>query len=456
MRKSPLLTICIVFLFSYSTVLFSPAVTQTVSGYAENVQIGFSWINGIDGASEMVGAGYAKAIEMGAQIEHREYRWDYLDLTMTSLSEWSDLYLSKNPEIAVSLALSVINGNSTALPFNITTFSRYTSPATNGTRFNDTLILNTLRNMTIKVFDVLNLTYISFGSEINGFFESYFDYDTKTFTSTAMLEDYVDLLEKMYVFIHSRFPATKVLTIFRYQLPMDIDTIQALIPYFTNTCDIFGISARIFTDNYGRLAYLSDQDVFERFSAVANLTSKQIAITNTYTISDSRAGGSELYQANYIHYLFNTIKKLDNRLAFVCWYTIYDYPPGYLGTFFSPFLEVHATAGLLSYTGNVKPAYFAWIEEMTAAGKLPSYYSAWKISLISLFIAAILGFLIFVYVKEFPEFKKDWPTRVKAPKAEKVEEPKVIQLEEKKPKKKSSPPIKEPEQEKGSSEESNT
>ncbi|RLI73484.1 hypothetical protein DRO91_02855, partial [Candidatus Heimdallarchaeota archaeon] len=67
MRKSPLLTICIVFLFSYSTVLFSPAVTQTVSGYAENVQIGFSWINGIDGASEMGGAGYAKAIEMSAQ-----------------------------------------------------------------------------------------------------------------------------------------------------------------------------------------------------------------------------------------------------------------------------------------------------------------------------------------------------------------------------------------------------
>jgi len=435
MRKSHLTTLSILLLFGLSFLLHASVSLPLTHGYAENVKIGFSWINGINGASEMVGTGYAKAVEMGASIEHREYRWDYLDLTMTSLNEWSNLYLTKNPSLEASLALSVINGNTTALPFNITSFSRYTAISPNITRLNDTLILNTLRNMTIKVFDVVNVTYISFGSEINGFFETYFDYETKTLTSTAMLEDYVDLLEKMYQFIHSRYPSVKVLTIFRYQLPMDIENIKVLLPYFTSTCDIFGISARIFTDDYGRLAYLSETDVYERFSAFTNLTSKKVAITNTYTISDSRSGGSERYQANYIHYLFSTIKKLENKLEFVCWYTLYDYPPGYLSTYFSPFLEVHATAGLLSSKGNIKPSYHAWIEEMRAAGKLPSYFLAWKIALASLFLAAIVGFLVFVYVKEIPEFKKDWVLKPKALKEEKTDAPKTIQLEEKKTKK---------------------
>ncbi|MCK5158369.1 MAG: hypothetical protein KAR08_04390 [Candidatus Heimdallarchaeota archaeon] len=52
--------------------IFSQFATgaPVVESYGENVKIGFSMINGLDGATEFIDAGYQRAIEMGAQIEH--------------------------------------------------------------------------------------------------------------------------------------------------------------------------------------------------------------------------------------------------------------------------------------------------------------------------------------------------------------------------------------------------
>jgi hypothetical protein len=252
-----------------------------------------------------------------------------------------------------------------------------------------------------------------------------------------MLYDYIDLLEQMYDFIKTNYTETKVLTNFRFQPPRDLFIIEDILPLFNDTCDYFSVSPRIFTDDYGFLAKPNQQEVLERFSSFANLTSKKIAITNTYTISDGRAGGSEFYQASYVRYLFNFIKLYDTQIEFVCWYSMFDYPPGYLSTYFSPFLEVHATAGLCSPSGDPKMAYFAWIEEMQAAGRSLNYWKKWKIALGSLVFAATLGLLVYAYVAEgIPAFKE----QIKKEEAAETKPEKITLDKEKKKKRKEKKP----------------
>jgi len=431
----------IIFVLSTFVLSFMPTTlgdSITVDPYGEDVKIGFSWINGLIGASELIDMGYAKAQFMGAEIEHREYRWDFLDYDMLlSISEWNGLYLSKYPDLETSVALSVITGNSTAIPITLDLeydFVRYTASSVNVTRINDTLIMNSLKNMTMGVMNIVNPTYISFGSEINGLFESYYDSETNTLTDTAMLEDYVDLCEQMYDFIKVNYSDTKVLTIFRYQPPDDIQNIRLILPYFEDACDIFGVSTRIFTDIYGFNSMLDEAGVLDRFTSFANLSSKKFAITNAYTISDSRAGGSEFYQENYVRYLFNVIKEYEDELEFLCWYTVFDYPPGYLTTFFNPFLEAHATAGLCTHNGDEKRSYHAWIEEMRIMGRLPDYRLPWKTAVASLTIIAVIGFLGYAYVMEGLQFRKDHPKAEKIKIEEPVDEPSELTLEAKKPK----------------------
>lgn len=406
MRRSKYLIFVVLSTLILPSLIFPAISNNQTQGYAEDVKIGFTAINGLIGASEMTDMGYAKAKDMGCQLEHREYRWDFLNLTITPVLEWDQLYLDRYPEFSKSLALSIISGNSSALPI-IYEFKSYTNTSEATIRFNDTAVVNSLKEFTNSLITGLELDYISFGSEINGFFETYFDYETETMNNTAMLIDYIDLCEQMYDFVKINHTDTKVLTIFRYQPPSDLINIESLIHLFNNTCDIFGISSRIFTDDLGYLNLLDELEVFKRYTSFTNLTSKKIAITNTYTISDSRAGSSEYYQANFVRYLFNFIELYDDRVEFVCWYSIFDYPPGYLSAYFSPFLEVHATAGLFSPSGDPKMSYYAWIEEMQAAGRLQNYWKAWKIAVGSLVIAAVVGFMVFAYVMEgLPEFKK--------------------------------------------------
>ncbi|NHJ39682.1 MAG: hypothetical protein FK731_06575 [Asgard group archaeon] len=429
-----LLIIFLSTLFLPSLIISSTFPTST-QGYAEDVKIGFTAINGLIGASEMTDMGYAKAKEMGCQIEHREYRWDFLNLTLTPILEWDQLYLNRYPEFSKSLALSIISSNSSALPIDYN-FQSYTNASEAIVRFNDTAVVEPLKKFANLLIGGMELDYVSFGNEINGFFETYFDYETETMNNTVMLMDYIDLCEQMYDFVKTNYSDTKVLTIFRYQPPIDLINIEAIISLFNNTCDIFAISSRIFTDNFGYLTQLDESGVLERYSSFANLTSKKIAITNTYTISDSRAGSSEYYQASFVKHLFNFIELYDDKLEFVCWYSIFDYPPGYLSAYFSPFLEVHATAGLFTPTGDPKMSSFAWLDEMQAAGRLPNYWKTWKIAVGSLVIAAVIGFVIFVYVMEgLPEFKKKIEDEEKESK-EKVEiSPKETKRrKEKKPK----------------------
>ncbi len=428
--------LCIIFVLSLMIIpLFTDYSFSTVTAepYGENVKIGFSWINGLVGASELIDPGYVRAVEMGAQIEHRDYRWDFLNLSFTSINEWKELYLNKHPTIEASIAVSVLYGNSTCLPFNID-FESYTEITGTTLRFNDTSIVHELKLITDDIMAVLDPTYISFGSEVNGFFETFYDYEEDNLTNTVMLEDYVDLCEQLYDYVKTNYPTVKVLTIFRYQPPEDIKNIEKLQPYFTNCCDIFGVSARIFTDTYGYNSMLDEAGVLERYSSFANLSSKKFAITNAYTISDSRAGGSEYYQESYVRYLFNVIKQYEAKLEFLCWYTIYDYPPGYLSTFVSPFLEVHATAGLLTHNGDLKRSYYAWIDEMLEMGRLPDYRLPWKKAVGSLTIIAVFGFMTYAYVMEGLQFRKEEEkakTKAKTPEEEK--EPKRKKKKEKKP-----------------------
>ncbi|HUT81122.1 MAG TPA: hypothetical protein VMZ29_07960 [Candidatus Bathyarchaeia archaeon] len=429
--------LCFIFVLSLMVIPFLTdflIIPIAAEPYGEDVKIGFTWINGLSGASELIDIGYVKAAEMGAQIEHREYRWDYLDLSFNSIFEWSDIYLSRYPTINASIALSVINGNSSCIPFDIE-FEPYTELSTGTIRFNDTVIVNRLLNMTQSVINVLSPTYISFGSEVNGFFETYYDYETDNITNTLMLEDYVDLCEQLYDFVKVNYTNVQVLSIFRYQPPEDIQNIRKFLPYFTDCCDIFGVSARIFTDNNGYNSMLDLDGVLERYTSFANLSSKKFAITNAYTISDSRSGGSEYYQENYVRYLFSVIKKYEAKIEFLCWYTVFDYPPGYLSTFFNPYLEAHATAGLLTSNGDLKRSYFAWIDEMRSMGRLTDYRIPWKTAVGSLTIVAVFGFLTYAYVMEGLQFRKeDEKEKTKEQPSEAEKEEKRKKKKEKKPK----------------------
>ncbi|MCK5046765.1 MAG: hypothetical protein KAS22_09310 [Candidatus Heimdallarchaeota archaeon] len=394
-----------------------------VESYGENVKIGFSMINGLDGATEFIDAGYQKAIEMGAQIEHRDYGWGLLNFSLTPLIEWQEFYLEKYPQINTSLAINVIYGNTTTFAYPFENFTFYSTPAEATYRFNDTVIFDTLRNLTIDIMEIIDLDYISYGSEINGIFESFFDYSSSTMTNTVMLDDYVDLCEQLYDFVKTNYSDTQVLSIFRYQAPFDLRNIEPIISNFDNACDIYGLSCRVFTDKYGGLAFLNESETLEKFSNFTSLTTKKFAITNIYTISDSRHGGSFAYQGEFVRYLFNVIENYENDLEFLCWYTIYDYPSGYLSLVYSPLLEPHSTAGLCTHAGDSKVSYYTWIEEMRAMGRLPNYLMPWKIGVGVLILFAISGFLVYAYVMEGIQFRKEQDK-------DKVKEPKEISFDE--------------------------
>ncbi len=375
--------------------------------YGQNVKIGFNQINGIEGASELRDLGYLKAIDMGAQLEHKELRWDLINYSLTTVFEWEEIFLSRHPTLEASLALAVISGNASTMPlvFNFTTHYNNITPTT--IRYNDTSILKGLQNITDYVMAIIpDLSYISFGVEINGLFETYFNFNTIEFTNTVALQDYVDLCQQMYDYMHANYPTVKVLTSFRYQRASDILCIEDLVPYFDSITDIFGLSCRVPTTEYGTLAQLTEEELIERFSLFNETTTKKFAITNIYTISDNRAGGSNIYQSLFIQYLFKVIKTFEDELEFVCWYTIFDYPPGYYTMLYGAYLEPHSTAGLLTIKGDPKRAYFTWIKEMTTAGKLVGYISNWEYAIGSIALAAIVGFVIFCYVKEGIDMKK--------------------------------------------------
>ncbi|MHA1354875.1 MAG: hypothetical protein ACTSR1_06855, partial [Candidatus Heimdallarchaeota archaeon] len=139
-------------------------------------------------------------------------------------------------------------------------------------------------------------------------------------------------------------------------------------------------------------------------------------ITNTYVISDKRAGGSETYQALYVRNLFGVMDVLGDDLEFVCWYRVFDFPPGYLGMLVNPYLEVHATAGLLNAAGQSKYAYHIWMEEMSVRGRIPTYYAPWKIAIGAVGLTIITGFLVFVFVMEGIDSYKDMVNEEKLPK----------------------------------------
>ncbi|MEA2071361.1 MAG: hypothetical protein U9O98_08730 [Asgard group archaeon] len=402
-----------------------------VTAAAEDIKIGFTWINGPTSSPELYDVGYNHAVEMGGQIEHRSYGWGDLTSNWQYLMEWKTTYLDTHPELASSVSIAVINSNTTNLPANIT-IERYTTPPapdSNVTRFNDPFIIEQLQNFTDFVVSLIpDLQYISYGAEINDYFETFYDFESEYLTSSAMLDDYIDLCENMYDYIQNNYPNITVLTIFRNQrAEVDIKVIEEILPSFVNTCDVYAFSARIFTTPQGYLAQLTTSGIINRVQEFVDLCGdKKFAITNMYMISEARAGGGGLYQASFVSAFFQLTDEYSEKLEFLCWYTLFDYPPGYLQTIVNPYLEIHSTAGLLTLNGDPKPAYYQWINEMKARNRIPSYTTTWKIVVASLILAAIIAFITFTFVMEGLDFSKE----------KESDEPEVITFTKKKEKKK--------------------
>lgn len=429
----------ITFLFALFLVpfLFTPltaGITQAAPA-DEYPKIGFSYINGIAGATELEIAGYEKAVEMGATIEHRDYSWAYLEFYLNRIQEWKQLFINKFPELDASVSVGVISSNNSVLTsaFNFTRYTTIPTPESNITRFNDPIVVTRLQNVTdIILGSIGNFSYISYGDEINGFFESYFDYDTETMTNTVMLDDYVNLTEQMYDYVKANYPTVKVMMNFRNQITSDPINIAAIIDRFNDSCDIYSMAGKIFTNDFGFLENLSQDEILARFEDFIDLTgSKKFAITNVFTISDSSAGGSELYQANFVHTLFELASEYSDEMEFLCWYHLYDLPRGYYGMLINPFLEAQRTQGILSEFGDYKLSYYAWIEEMQALGRIPNYLAPWKIAIYAIALTAICGFIVFAYVMEGIDiYKKQQETE------EAKEEIELATKSEKPPKKK--------------------
>lgn len=389
------------------------AILIPISFVSQNVQadhqlqgsytkIGFSWINSVAGISELASMGYSKAAEMGCQIEHRDYSWLLLNDNYLQVYEWIQVFLSDFPEIDVSMTISVIMGGFLTIPGNYS-IQPYTEINENVTRINDPRLVSGLKLVTDLMYNLSDnrIDYISFGSEINTFFGQFYNYTSKSFENTVMLDDYVDLCEQMYDYVKDNHSGTDVLTIFRYQTEYDIDLVEDMINEFDSACDIIGLSPRVFTNNYGYLDRLDYETMEKRFTDVSTLAyPKKIAITNTYVISDKRAGGSETYQALYVRNLFGVMDVLGDDLEFACWYRVFDFPPGYLGMLVNPYLEVHATAGLLNSAGLSKYSYHIWMEQMSARGRIPTYYAPWKIAIGAVGLTVICGFIVFTFVME--------------------------------------------------------
>jgi hypothetical protein len=370
-----------------------------------DTKVGFSWINGPVGGSEFVDIGYKRAQELGCQIEHRDYTWG--DLTTSTnwqvIYEWSHLYLDRYPSMDSSVALSVISTNYTSYPPEYN-FTRYTEESSLGniTRFNDASIVSDLKDFTdFLLMEIPELDYLSFGSEINRFFEMYYDFNAKNMTSTVMLSDYSDLCQQLYDHVKTNHSDISIMSIFSLQKPQDLQTAEALLPYFANCSDFFAVSPRIFTDKDGYLVKLSIDDVIERYQGFVDLIGdEKFAITSTYTISDYHHSGSQAYQSNFVQIFFEVIDVFADQLEFACWYTLYDYPPGYLQMIYNPYLEFHSTAGLFDQNGEAKLAYYSWTKALKDRDAAPDYWAAWKIVIIAIVLAAILGFITFTYVKE--------------------------------------------------------
>jgi hypothetical protein len=406
MNRTKLKLICVlIVLFSPLLYLNKVSVNGALQNNGANTKIGFAWLNNPLGGSETAGFAYAKAVEMGGEIEHRDYSWRSLEATLGQLYEW-DYYLDANPEMNSSLAISVINNNVSAVPYDIDFYS-YKETNLNDSaliRLNSSLIVERLQNYTdYAINQMSSLSYISFGTEINVYFETLLEEN-----STVMLEDYADLYAKMYEYITTNYTSLRVMVDFRYQLPSDYHTTEAVIDYFKDSVDLFGMSAKIMTTEAETLMPLVNDAIYQR---VLNFTSligtKPFAITNIYTISDILQGSSESYQASYVSSALDLVARFDDELEFLCWFTLYDYPPGYLGMIINPIYEPQRTAGLVSHTGEVKKAYFVWINKMRALGRIPDFYAPWKITISSIALAGIVGFVGYVCIAEFyPKIKE--------------------------------------------------
>ena len=381
-------------------------------------KIGFTWVNSVGGVSELAAMGYAKAAEMGCQIEHRDYSWLLLDQSYIQVYEWIQVFMAEFPEMDVSMTIATIMGGFLTIPGNYS-IEPYSEINENVTRINDPRLVSGLKLFTDFMINItgLRMDYLSFGSEINSFFSQFYNYTTKSFDNTVMLDDYADLCEQMYDYVKANHSGIDVLTIYRLQTEYDIDLVNSMLDYFDSACDIVGFSTRVFTNNYGYLDQLSYETLENRFTSLAsNAYPKKIAITNTYVISDKRAGGSETYQALYVKNLFGVMDVLGDDLEFACWYRVFDFPPGYLGMLVNPYLEVHATAGLLNAAGQSKYAYHIWMEEMSVRGRIPTYYAPWKIAIGAVGLTVVTGFLVFVFVMEGIDSYKDMINEEKLPK----------------------------------------
>ena len=425
MKYKKSLSILIILFSTFSLTLSFIQGNAELSTNGPNTKFGISWVNTVGAVQELDVLGYQKASEMAVTVEHRDYSWDSAITSEYSIKQWTQIYLRQYPQIEASMTIAPIFIEQVTLRVKDEQFTPYTSQSnlTAVLRFNDTRVVTNLKG----TFDILynvwtkeKIKYISFGNEINAFFRHYYNDSTSSFTDTQMLEDYSDLCIQMYDYIKDNYSSVRVQTIFRYQLPKELEVISALIDYFDDACDLFAISPRIFITNLGEIAQLSYQEIEDRVLAFKSLIGlKKLAVINVFTISEAKANGSGFYQAQLVADLFELARNIGDDLELLTWYRLFDFPPGYV-SIIDPGLESLSTAGLLTFNGDAKLSYFAWIDAMKLLGRIPESLPIATLVISIIILCLIGGFILFVVSIELNKVLKK--------STEKEDEPQTITL----------------------------
>lgn len=340
------------FLFIYlvaTVFLFSPVYS------ADYPLVGFCWVSNPLSDLTALDEGFAVAHYLGCQMEHRQYNWNEIEkdknqYTWNTVDQWYTTCIKYN--IVPSLAVCPLNSNSPEKNF---------PQDLRGKPLDDPDVVVRLQQFTdILLNRYPALLYVSFGNEINYYLRGHWD----------EVQQYQNLCYRLYQYVKENYPQVTVLVIhgFTGMEKREEDLVQQFLP----ACDIVGISVYHACIDVSSVSppQLTDKEMRKGLTHCINLCNgKRFSIVETCAFSYP----DPQYQAQYIHVFFDIIKEYRNKMEFACWFSTYDWYPGTL-TMMNPFLEQFNTSGLLEPDGTPKPAYYAWMEEMSSLGIGPASY----------------------------------------------------------------------------------
>ncbi len=331
--------------------------------------VGFCWVSNPLSDLTAFDNGFAVAHYLGCQIEHRQYNWNQIEkdkdqYTWNTVDQWYTACIKYN--IVPSLAVCPVNSNSSHI--NVPRDLR-------GKPLDDPAVVVRLQQFADTLFERYPaLRYVSFGNEINYYLRGHWD----------EVVPYYNLCYHLYQYVKENYPHVAVLVIHGFTGMEKRE--EELVQQFLPACDIVGISVYHACIDLSSLSppRLTEKEMREGLTHCINLCKgKQFSIVETCAFSYP----DPQYQARYIHVFFDVIKENSN-MEFACWFSTYDWYPGAL-TVIDPFLEQFNTSGLLEPDGTPKPAYYAWMEEMSSFNGGVSYPY-------SLFAVVMICFLLLV------------------------------------------------------------